>query len=231
MCFLPETPGGKSKPPLSLPAIMPFSDIRKDYRLGHLSEADVSADPVDQFQRWFADAEKVVPEPTAMVLATATPDGVPAARVVLLKQCDQAGFVFYSNHTSRKGREIAANPRASLVFFWDALERQVRVDGTVEPVSREQAETYFRSRPVSSQIGAWTSHQSSVIASRDELESREADLKKRFAAGPIPLPDFWGGYRVVPSTVEFWQGRSSRLHDRLRYTKSADGWKIERLAP
>ena len=207
------------------------ADQRKEYRAGELLEADAAADPVEQFRRWFAEAGAAgAAEPTAMTLATADADGRPAARVVLLKGFDARGFVFYSNHASRKGRELAANPRASLCFYWTALERQVRIDGSVERVSRAEAERYFHSRPVSSQIGAWTSHQSTAILSRDVLDAREAELRQRFG-DRVPLPDFWGGYRVAPAAIEFWQGRPSRLHDRLLYTKAGDAWKRERLSP
>ena len=207
------------------------ADLRKEYRAAELLESNAAADPFEQFARWFADAERAdVPEPTAMTLATADATGRPSARVVLLKGFDARGFTFYTNHTSRKGRELAENPRASLCFYWTALERQVRIDGSVEPVSRDEAERYFHSRPIGSQIGAWASHQSAVIRSRAELEAREAELRQRFG-DTVPLPDFWGGYRVVPSEVEFWQGRPSRLHDRLRYARCVESWTIDRLAP
>ena len=207
------------------------ADQRKEYRAGELLEADVSADPVEQFGRWFADAERAgVPEPTAMTVATADKAGRPSARVVLLKGFDARGFTFYTNYTSQKGRQLAENPWASLVFYWTQLERQVRVDGRVERVGRDEADAYFHSRPVGSQVGAWTSHQSAVIPSRDVLEEREADLKRRFG-DTVPLPEFWGGFRVVPDAIEFWQGRPSRLHDRLRYAKQGDRWHLDRLAP
>jgi pyridoxamine 5'-phosphate oxidase len=210
----------------------PPSDIRKDYNLFELRKEDLSPDPIEQFGRWFEDAEaaKVV-EPTVMTLATADITGKPAARIVLLKGFDTDGFVFFTNKQSQKGRELEENPRACLVFYWEELERQVRIDGTVEDVSRETAEKYFHSRPVASQIGAWVSHQSNVITSRAELEQLEAKFSQEFAGRPVPMPDYWGGYRVVPRTIEFWQGRRSRLHDRLRYSLIKEEWKIERLSP
>ncbi|MDB5295656.1 MAG: pdxH [Phycisphaerales bacterium] len=214
---------------------MPFvpQDLRIDYGRGQLSEADAAADPVAQFARWFADVRAAdVPEPNAMTVATADAGGAPSARVVLLKSFDERGFCFFTNYDSRKGRELAANPRAALCFYWQPLERQVRVEGAVERVDRAESEAYFRSRPASAQVGAWASRQSAVIGGREELERREAELAERYAAAPVPLPDFWGGYRVVPAVVEFWQGRPSRLHDRLRYTRGAEGrWAIERLSP
>jgi pyridoxamine 5'-phosphate oxidase len=206
--------------------------LRKEYTAGELVESNIAADAIEQFSRWFADAQRPdILEPNAMTLATADAAGKPAGRIVLLKGFDDRGFVFFTNYTSRKGYEIADNPRACLVFFWQALERQVRIDGTVEKISREESVTYFRTRPAASQIGAWVSHQSGVITSRDELEKREAEIKQRFTGGEVPTPDFWGGYRVVPQEIEFWQGRRSRLHDRILYTRSSNGWKIQRLAP
>ena len=208
-------------------------ELRREYLRGELLESDVSPDPIVQFDRWFTDATLAnVPDANAMTLATADASGTPSARIVLLKGFDQRGFVFYTNYTSRKGLELSANPRASLCFYWHALERQVRVEGTVEKVSRQESDEYFHSRPVGAQIGAWVSHQTEAIASRDELEGREAELLKRFGDGPVPLPDDWGGYRVIPSVIEFWQGRPSRLHDRLEYRCSAGGaWTMRRLAP
>ena len=209
-------------------------NLRVDYGLAGLTEANVAADPVEQFTRWFEEALAAkLPEPNAMTLATASSDGMPSARIVLLKGVDARGFAFFTNYASRKGRELEANPRACLCFFWQAMERQVRVEGMVERVSRAESEAYFHSRPLGSQIGAWVSRQSSPIASREVLEQRATALAGRFAGGPVPLPDFWGGYRVVPHAVEFWQGRPSRLHDRLLYSRPPDGgaWKIERLAP
>ena len=208
-------------------------DLRTDYTRGQLDEADVSPDPIEQFARWFNDARAAkVPEANAMTLATVDASGAPSARIVLLKGADARGFAFYTNYDSRKGRELAANPRAALCFFWQPLERQVRIEGTVEKVGRAESEDYFKGRPRQSQIGAWVSQQSSPITSRAELERIEAELQKRFDGGPVPLPDYWGGYRVVPTAVEFWQGRPSRLHDRLLYTPSeAGGWTIRRLSP
>jgi pyridoxamine 5'-phosphate oxidase len=211
---------------------VPPSDMRREYQLHELDEADVSSDPIEQFGRWFEDAKAAkVLEPTVMTLATADSTGKPDARIVLLKEFDSRGFVFYTNKQSQKGRELAENPRACLVFYWEQLERQVRIDGTVQDVDHAAAEKYFHSRPVASQIGAWVSQQSSVITSRAELEKLEAELTRKYSGQVIPLPDYWGGYRVVPGTIEFWQGRRSRLHDRLRYSLIQDQWKIERLSP
>ena len=218
---------------MSSPPINP-DDLRVDYGRGALNEADVSTDPFEQFGAWFKDALAAkVPEANAMTLATVGDGGVPSARVVLLKDFDQRGFAFYTNYDSRKGRDLAANPRAALCFFWQPLERQVRVEGTVGRASRAESEAYFRSRPRQAQIGAWVSQQSATIASRAELERLEAELQKRFAEGPVPLPDYWGGYRVVPDAIEFWQGRPSRLHDRLLYTRDTPGgaWTLRRLSP
>ena len=190
-------------------------------------------DPMTQFARWMSDAESLgLTEPTAMVLATSAADGRPRARTVLLKDHDQAGFTFYSNRTSRKGRDIAADPRVCAVFPWYAMQRQVTVEGSVTTLSRAASEPYFRSRPRGSQIGAWASRQSQVIGSRDELDRRAAELEQRWAPpAVVPMPDFWGGYLLVPETVEFWQAGQYRLHDRLRYRRGEDGWTIERLSP
>jgi pyridoxamine 5'-phosphate oxidase len=209
-----------------------LANLRLDYAQASLNEADVSSDPFEQFSRWFEQAQKAqVPEPNAMTLATVY-EGRPSARIVLLKGID-SGFCFYSNFESRKGQEMAANPHAALVFLWHSLERQIRIEGRVEKVEDATADAYFSSRPLSSQLGAWVSPQSQVIASREVLEARENELTKQFAGTTLKRPPHWGGYRIVPEMVEFWQGRTSRLHDRLRYTKtlSANGWKIERLAP
>ena len=209
-----------------------LASLRRSYARASLGEGDVAADPIAQFLAWFDDARAAeLREPNAMTLATATPDGAPSARIVLLKGVDERGFVFYTDYRSRKGDELAANPRAALVFHWAELERQVRVTGTVARVSREESEAYYRTRPVGSRIGAWASHQSRPIAGRAELEAREAELARRYADGDVPLPPHWGGYRVAPETVEFWQGRPSRLHDRLRYVREDGGWRVERLSP
>ena len=209
-----------------------LADLRRDYARARLSERDVASDPITQFQIWFeqARASEIV-EPNAMTLATATPDGAPSARIVLLKGIDERGFVFFTDYRSRKGEELRANPRAALVFHWQELERQVRVTGSVERVTEAESEGYFRTRPLGSRIGAWCSHQSSVIGNRETLEKRMAELERDFASGDVPLPPYWGGFRVTPETVEFWQGRPNRLHDRIRYARERDGWRLERLAP
>ena len=211
---------------------MSLSHVRREYARADLREEDVAADPIEQFHRWLADATAAHPDEfTSMTLATADREGRPSARVVLLKGCDERGFVFYTNYDSRKGRELAENPRAALVFYWAELERQVRIEGRVEKTSREESEAYFHSRPLGSRIGALASRQSAVIPGRDELERTTRELLERFGED-VPLPDTWGGYRVVPEALEFWQGRPDRLHDRLHYRRLADGcWTIERLSP
>jgi pyridoxamine 5'-phosphate oxidase len=213
--------------------IVTISDARKDYARSSLHEENLDPDPIRQFALWFDEATKcAVPEPNAMTLATCTIDGRPSARIVLLRGVDERGFAFFTNYESRKARELDSNPWAALVFFWHDLERQVRVEGRVERVSAEESDVYFHGRPESSRIGAWASPQSQVIPSREALEERFGDLENRFADGAISRPPNWGGYRLVPDTVEFWQGRPSRLHDRLRYTRRQHGdWLIERLAP
>jgi pyridoxamine 5'-phosphate oxidase len=206
--------------------------MRREYAREGLAEADVDADPVVQFGRWFEQAEQGgLLEPHAMTLATATPDGRPSARMVLLRGFDQRGFCFYTNYQSRKGDELAANPRAALVFWWDKLERQVRIEGRVERTSRAESEAYFSSRPPGSQLSAAASPQSRVIDGRATLERRVTELATGQRDGRVPLPEFWGGYRLAHEVVEFWQGRPNRLHDRLRYRRAGSGWKLERLAP
>jgi pyridoxamine 5'-phosphate oxidase len=211
-----------------------LANLRKDYMQRGLDEAQMDADPIRQFQAWFDAAVAAAhPEPNAMAVASATPDGVPSARMTLLKGLDARGFVFYTNYESRKGAELAANPRAALIFFWVLLERQVRVEGSVERVSAAESDAYFHSRPTGSQLGAWASPQSQVIGSRADLEQAYRSLEQTYADHEIPRPPYWGGFRVVPQVIEFWQGRPSRLHDRLRYTRASavDAWHIERLAP
>jgi len=215
-------------------AMSSLADLRKDYNLAGLLEKDLAKDPFRQFERWFQEAEaaKLV-EPNAMTLATVGADGRPSARTVLLKGVDGRGFVFYSNYESRKGRELANIPRAALVFPWLALERQVIVEGAVTRITREETEAYFHSRPRASQLGAWVSQQSSIINGRAVLEDAMKALEAKYAGREVPLPPAWGGYRVAPDTVEFWQGRRSRLHDRLRFRREgkAGEWTVERLAP
>lgn len=210
-----------------------IADIRKEYMLHSLSEKDVAPNPIDQFTRWWDDAlNSKIEEVNAMTLATVTSEGFPSARIVLLKGYTEEGFVFFTNYESHKGKELAQNPRACLVFFWKALERQVRIEGNVEKISAEDSEAYFQSRPVGSRIGAWASPQSTVISGREVIENNVVELEKKYANTPIPRPEHWGGYIVKPINIEFWQGRSSRLHDRILYTAQKDLlWKIERLAP
>ncbi len=210
-----------------------IADLRKDYTLQGLSETDANPNPFIQFQIWFQQALAAqLPEPNAMTIATATPDGKPTARMVLLKDFDERGFVFFTNYNSQKGQQIAKNPQAALVFWWAELERQVRITGRVEKVSEQESDEYFQSRPFNSRLGAWASHQSEVIGSREELEQRFQQLQAKYKNQEVPRPPYWGGFRVIPSEIEFWQGRPSRLHDRLLYIRLQDGsWKIQRLSP
>lgn len=211
---------------------MSLAELRKEYSLAGLAEKDLARDPFRQFEKWFQEAEAAkIAEPNAMTLCTATREGRPSARTVLLKGLDGRGFVFFSNYESRKGRELHENPHATLVFPWVALERQVIVEGKVTKVPREESEAYFHSRPRASQLGAWVSQQSSIISGRSVLEQSLKALEQKYAGAEVPLPPHWGGWRLAPETVEFWQGRRRRLHDRLRFRRDKDGWSVERLAP
>jgi pyridoxamine 5'-phosphate oxidase len=211
---------------------MSLADRRIDYRRGVLDEGHLAADPITQFTQWFAEAESAqVPEPNAMTLATVGPDGAPAGRIVLLKGVDHGGFVFFTDYRSQKGRELEQSGRAALVFFWQPLERQVRVAGTVARIDAGESDQYFGSRPRGSQAGAWASRQSQVVGGRSAIDEAVAEAERRFGNDPIPRPEHWGGYRVTPDQVEFWQGRTNRLHDRLRYRREAGVWLVERLAP
>jgi pyridoxamine 5'-phosphate oxidase len=216
-----------SRAPLD-PAVM-----RARYRDAGLDEKDLAEDPFAQFEQWFAQTvASGLHEPNAMVLSTADATGLPSSRTVLLKQFDRRGFVFFTNYGSRKGRDIEANPRVSLLFPWHPLARQVSVAGTAERTGRAETAAYFRTRPHGSQLGSWASEQSSTVASRDRLDQMYAELAERYPEGEdVPAPPQWGGYRVVPQAVEFWQGRENRLHDRLRYTRAGRGWTVERLCP
>jgi pyridoxamine 5'-phosphate oxidase len=211
-----------------------LAGLRREYETTGLRRAEMHPDPIEQFATWFSTAvNSALPDANAMTLATATPDGKPSARIVLLKAFDQRGFVFFTNYQSSKGRELEANPQAALAFYWVQLERQIRIAGRVEKTSRQESEAYFHERPRGSQLGAWVSHQSDVIDARRILDARLAEMTERFAGSEvIELPPHWGGYRIVPETIEFWQGRANRLHDRFRYTREKDdSWAIDRLAP
>ena len=209
-----------------------LSDLRKEYIRAGLDESDADPDPIEQFRKWFDEALAAdLHEPNAMTLASATPDGKPSARIVLLKGFDARGFVFYTNYEGRKGRELAENPRAALVFYWGELERQVRVEGRVWRVLEEESDAYYASRPRGSRLGAWASAQSRSVERRELVEERLRELEREYAGREVPRPPFWGGYRVEPEEIEFWQGRENCLHDRLVYRRSGDGWRIERLQP
>ena len=211
---------------------MDISDLRREYMYAGLTRDDLDSDPVAQFERWFLDArDNGLNNPNALSLATAGTDGMPSVRTVLLKAFDAQGFVFYTNYGSRKAHQIAENPQAAMLFHWLEFDRQVKIEGRVSKVSAAESLKYFSSRPRGSQIGAWCSEQSSPVGSRTLLVQAFESMKSKFADGEIPLPDFWGGYRVEPLRIEFWQGRESRLHDRFEYVRDGDGWIIQRLAP
>ncbi|CAD9218105.1 Pyridoxine/pyridoxamine 5\\'-phosphate oxidase [Burkholderia cenocepacia] len=211
-----------------------LADLRINYSRASFDEADAAPDPFAQFDRWFKEALAAkLPEPNTMTLATVGADGRPSARIVLIKGADERGFVFFTNYESRKGHDLAVHPQAALLFYWIELERQVRIEGRIEKTSEEESDRYFASRPLGSRIGAWASEQSAVIDSRATLEAREKAVSERYGDNP-PRPPHWGGYRLVPDSIEFWQGRPSRLHDRLLYTRdaaAAPGWTISRLSP
>jgi pyridoxamine 5'-phosphate oxidase len=212
--------------------ISSIADLRKDYTKETLNESDVDPNPFQQFQRWFEQAVNAeLPEPNAMTLATASKNGIPAARIVLLKAVNDRGFTFFTNYNSNKGKELEANPQAALVFLWTELERQVRIVGSVEKISAEESDGYFYSRPHNSRLGAWASEQSEVIPNRDVLEQKLAELKLEYENREVPRPPHWGGFRVIPREIEFWQGRSSRLHDRLLYRRAGESWSIKRMSP
>ena len=210
---------------------MSIADLRQEYMRAGLAESDADRDPMRQFERWFEDAVRAkLPLPNAMTLATVSLDGAPAARIVLLKGIERGGFAFYTNYSSRKARELDARPQACLVFMWSDLERQVRITGTVQKVADDESDAYFVTRPLGARHSAWASEQSATVANRAVLEKAMAEAKGRFGDSP-PRPPHWGGYRVMPAQIEFWQGRADRLHDRLLYRLAANHWKIERLAP
>jgi pyridoxamine 5'-phosphate oxidase len=209
-----------------------IAHLRKDYTLNGLGEQDILNNPTDQFRKWFEEALSAkVTEPNGMFLSTISPEDYPQGRIVLLKDVDEKGFTFYTNYKSQKGTDLSAHPLAALTFWWAELERQVRIVGNVEKVSEAESDAYFAIRPRGSQLGAWVSSQSEVIASREVLSDKLATFEKQFADQPVPRPPHWGGYRVIPHEIEFWQGRPSRLHDRIRYQYINNAWKIERLSP
>ncbi|MBD0363947.1 MAG: pyridoxamine 5'-phosphate oxidase [Coleofasciculus sp. C3-bin4] len=212
---------------------MSVADLRKEYTFLGLSETQAHSNPFKQFKIWFDQAVAAqLPEPNAMTIATATLDGKPSARMVLLKDCDERGFVFYTNYQSNKGQQLIENPWGAIVFWWAQLERQVRIEGRVEKVSDAESDEYFNSRPIGSQLGAWASNQSQVVESREALEQRLEQLKEEYENKDVPRPPHWGGFRVIPDEIEFWQGRPNRLHDRLLYRRCENGsWTIQRLSP
>lgn len=211
---------------------MSLADLRREYTRASLDVGDVDANPIVQFHHWFDEACRAeILEPNAMTLATSGADGRPSARIVLLKEVTPEGFVFFTDYRSHKGQALAANPYAALCFYWKEIERQVRISGPVERIAREESAAYYNSRPIGSRIGAWASVQSAVIPGRAWLEEAVARASSTYAAGDVPIPPHWGGYRVAPDELEFWQGRESRLHDRLRYRRSDEGWVLERLSP
>ncbi len=209
-----------------------IAELRRDWSLKELDESNVSKNPFDQFSTWMKEAiEAQILDPNAMTLATADKNGIPSARVVLLKSIDEEGLVFFTNYESKKSKDLLENPNASVVFFWKELERQLRVAGAVEKISKKESEEYFKTRPYESKLGAWASKQSSEIPGRKSLEEKFSEMKNKFGENDIPLPDFWGGFRLMPKEFEFWQGRVNRLHDRIAYIKENEKWKIVRLAP
>ncbi|HTC23334.1 MAG TPA: pyridoxamine 5'-phosphate oxidase [Gemmatimonadales bacterium] len=211
---------------------MSIADLRRKFARARLDERDADPDPIAQFAKWFGEAQRAeLPEPNAMTLATATPDGVPSARIVLLKRADARGFTFFTDYRSRKGQELEANPHAALVFHWGELERQVRLTGRVSRLPRAESEAYFRTRPRESRLGAWSSHQSAVLPGRDALEAKLREAEARYPGEDVPTPPYWGGFVLAPDTLEFWQGRAGRLHDRVRYRRDGGAWRIERLSP
>ena len=206
--------------------------MRQDYTIGELLESSASPEPWELFSSWFESARNTkILEPNAMILSTVTQDGQPTSRVVLLKDFDQSGLVFFTNYLSQKGEQLAHNPRASILFWWESLQRQIRIEGVVVKISEEESDTYFQSRPYGSRLGAWVSEQSQLIVDRTVLEKRQIEFEEKFAEGNVPRPDHWGGYRLTPNKFEFWQGRSNRLHDRLLYQMQQDAWTRARLAP